>query len=82
MPLYRFNLGDHRIIADGGVRECLDDAHAKDNADEIAEQLVQNEPELTSGGHPVVVREHDTNRQIYRAEMNREPVESRRRSGT
>ncbi len=75
MPFYRFNLEDHRFIADRGVRECFDDEHAKENADEIAEHLVQAEPELTSGGHAVVVREHDTNRQIYRAEMNRKSIE-------
>jgi hypothetical protein len=56
MPLYRFNLEDHRFIADRGVRECLDDEHAKEIANEIAEHLVQSEPELLAGGHAVVVR--------------------------
>jgi hypothetical protein len=37
MPLYRFNLEDHRFIADRGVRECLDDEHAKEIANEIAD---------------------------------------------
>jgi hypothetical protein len=56
MPLYRFNLEDHRFIADCGVRECLEDEHAKEIANEIAEHLVQSEPELLAGGHAVVVR--------------------------
>jgi len=30
MLLYRFNLEDHRFIADRGVHECIDEEHAKE----------------------------------------------------
>lgn len=78
MPLYRFNLEDHQFVADRGLHECIDEEHAKEVADEIAERLVQAEPELIFGGHAIVVRDAE-NRKIYRAEMDVGSI-SRRRS--
>ena len=45
MLLYRFNLEDHRFIADRGVHECLDEEHAKEIAEGIAG--VWSRPSLT-----------------------------------
>jgi hypothetical protein len=77
MPLYRFNLEDHRFIAGRGLHDCIDEEHAKEIADEIAERLVQAEPDLMAGGHAIVVRDA-RNRQIYRAEMDADSVLRRR----
>jgi ATP:corrinoid adenosyltransferase len=77
MPLYRFNLEDHRFIADRGTHDCIDQAHAEEIADEIAERLVQSQPELIEDDHAIVVRD-ETNREIYRAGLDRESVLKRR----
>jgi hypothetical protein len=77
MLLYRFNLEDHRFIADRGVHECIDEEHAKEIADGIAERLVQAEPDLIFGGHAIVVRDAE-NRLIYRAEMDVNSIARRR----
>lgn len=77
MPLYRFNLEDHRFIADRGLHDCVDEQQAKELADEIAERLVQAEPDLTAGNHAIVVRD-TLNRQVYRAEMDGQSVLQRR----
>jgi hypothetical protein len=76
MARYRFNLEDHRFIADRGIHDCFDEEHAREIADELADRLVQTEPDLVFGGHAIVVRdEHD--RQIYRAEMDHASVVKR-----
>ena len=77
MPLYRFNLEDHQFIADRGLYDCIDEEHAKEIADEIAERLVQAEPDLLFGGHAIVVRDAK-NRQVYRAEMDSDSILRRR----
>ncbi|WP_423959260.1 DUF6894 family protein [Bradyrhizobium sp.] len=79
MPLYRFNLEDHHFIADRGVHDCVDEEHAGEIADEIADRLVQIEPELVWGGHAIVVR-NEHNVQVYRANMDRTSIHSRRRN--
>ena len=78
MPLYRFNLEDHRFIADRGSHDCADEADAIVMANEIADRLVQHEPELLEGSHAICVRDED-NRQIYRAEMDRTSILDRRK---
>ena len=78
MPRYRFNLEDDRFIADRGVHDCIDEDHAREIADEIAERLVQVEPQLVFGGHAIVVRD-ENNRQVYRAELDFDAVLRRRR---
>jgi hypothetical protein len=55
MPRYRFNLEDHVFIADRGTHECADVMHAQELADEIADRLGQEKPELVSRNHGVVV---------------------------
>jgi ABC-type Zn2+ transport system substrate-binding protein/surface adhesin len=77
MPLYRFNLEDHHFIADRGMHDCLDEEHAREIADEIADRLVQAEPNLRFGGHAIVVR-NEHNQQIYRAEMDGGSIVGRR----
>ena len=77
MPLYRFNLEDHRFIADRGTHECEDADHAREIADEIAERVVQHEPELASGGHAIVVRD-EANNQVYRAGLDADALAQRR----
>ena len=78
MPLYRFNLEDHRFIADRGSHDCIDQLHAVEIADEIAERLLQAEPELVDGKHAIVVRDA-SNQEVYRAGLDRESVLLRRR---
>jgi hypothetical protein len=78
VPSYRFNLEDHRFIADRGMHDCIDEDQAKDMADDIADRLVQEEPSLLTGGHAIVVRDQ-ANRQVYRAEMDRGSIMRRRR---
>jgi hypothetical protein len=78
MPFCRFNLEDHRIISDPGMHECIDERHAQEVADDIAEHLAQAEPELLLGGHAIVVRDF-RNKPVYRAEMDAMSI-SRRRS--
>ena len=77
MPLYRFNLEDHHFIADRGSHECANATDAEMMANEIADRLVQHQPEFLEGGHAIVVRD-ESNRQIYRAEMDRTSVVRRR----
>jgi hypothetical protein len=77
MPKYRFNLEDHVFIADRGAHECADILHAREVADEIAERLVQTQPELVSDRHGIVVRD-ENNREVYRAELDRESIRRRR----
>src|SRR5215213_2587665 len=79
MAPYRFNLEDHHFIADRGVHDCIDEEEAREVADEIAERLVQLQPELLTGGHAIVVR-NERNAQIYRAEMDRDSITRRRRN--
>jgi hypothetical protein len=69
MPKFRFNLEDHHFIASRGVHDCVDENEAKMMAREIADRLVQRQPELLQGGHAIVVRD-EANRQVYRAEIN------------
>jgi hypothetical protein len=80
MAPYRFNLEDHHFIADRGIHDCVDEEQAREVADEIAEHLVQLQPELLSGGHAIVVR-NEHNVQIYRAEMDRDCIAKRRWRG-
>jgi hypothetical protein len=77
MPLYRFNLEDHRFIADRGLHECADETDAQMMANEMADRLVQHQPELLEGGYAVVVRD-ENNRQVYRAGMDRASIHHRR----
>jgi hypothetical protein len=77
MPLYRFNLEDHRFIADRGLRECADETDAQTMANEMADRLVQHQPELLDGGYAIVVRD-ENNRQIYRAGLDRASIHQRR----
>lgn len=68
MPKFRFNLEDHHFIASHGVHDC-DENDAQMMAHEIADRLIERQPELLQGGHAIVVRD-ERNRQVYRAEMN------------
>ena len=77
MPRYRFNLEDHRFVADRVLHECADELDAQALADEIADLLAQAEPHLLEGGHAIVVRD-EHNRQIYRAEIDRISIARRR----
>ncbi len=77
MPKYRFNLEDHIVIADRGSHECADIIHAKDVADEIAERLVQNQPDLVSPNQGIVVRD-ENNEEVYRADLDRDSIRRRR----
>jgi hypothetical protein len=77
MPRYRFNLEDHRVIADRGSHDCHDEAQAREIADEIAEHLAQAQPELVDGRHRIVVRD-SANRQVYAAVLNAADLEQRR----
>ena len=77
MVNYRFNLEDHEVIADRGLHDCADEHDAQMVANEIADRLVQHQPELLEGGYAIVVRD-DQNRLIYRAEMNKSSILQRR----
>ncbi len=77
MQTYRFNLEDHHFIADRGVYECADEDDAKLMTHEIADTLIQRQPELLHGGHAIVVRDVH-NRQVYRADMDRRSISERR----
>ncbi len=77
MPKYRFNLEDHVFIADRGAHECADIIHAKEVADEIADRLAQTQPELVSANNGIVVRDED-NREVYRANQDRDSIRCRR----
>jgi hypothetical protein len=77
MPSYRFNLEDHQVIADRGLHECADENDAQMMANEIADRLVQHQPELLEGGYAIVVRDQN-NRQVYRAAMDRSSILQRR----
>lgn len=77
MPLYRFNLEDHFFIADRGTHDCADEIDAQMIANEIADRLVQHQPELLEGGFAIIVRD-ENNRQVYRAEMDRSSILQRR----
>jgi hypothetical protein len=80
MPSYRFNLEDHQVIADRGLHECADENDAQMMANEIADRLVQHQPEFLDGGYAIVVRDQE-NRQVYRAEMDRSSILQRRTDG-
>jgi hypothetical protein len=77
MPKFRFNLEDHHFIADRGMHECADEYDALIMANEIAERLVQQQPELLEGTHAIVVRD-EKNRQVYRAAMDKSSIIQRR----
>lgn len=77
MPLYRFNLEDHHFIAGRESHECADETDAQMMAHEIADRLIQHQPELLEGGHAIVVRD-ENNRHVYRAEMDRSSILQRR----
>jgi hypothetical protein len=77
MPKFRFNLEDHVFIADRGTHDCADEADAQMMANEIADRLVQTHPEFLEGGHAVVVRD-ESNRQVYRADMDKTSILQRR----
>ena len=79
MPRFRFNLEDHRVIADRGLHDCEDIAQAQELADEIAERLVQENPDLVSPDFSVVVRGED-NAEVYRAPLDRDSIRKRRRT--
>jgi hypothetical protein len=77
MPSFRFNLEDHKVIADRGLHDCADESDAQMMANEIADRLVQHQPEFLDGGYAIVVRD-ESNRQVYRAEMDRTSILQRR----
>ena len=78
MPRYRFNLEDHVFIADRGTHECADVMQAQELADEIADRLAQEQPELISQNHGIVVRD-ENNAEVYRAVMDKDSIRQRRR---
>ena len=77
MPSFRFNLEDHEFVADRGLHECADEQDAQMMANEIADRLVQRQPEFLNGGYAIIVRD-EKNRQVYRAEMDRGSIHRRR----
>ena len=77
MPKFRFNLEDHLFIADRGLHDCADENDAQMMANEIADRLVQTQPEFLEGGYAIVVRD-DRNRPVYRAEMDKASIIRRR----
>jgi hypothetical protein len=77
MPSFRFNLEDHHFIADRGLHDCADESDAQMMANEIADRLVQQQPEFLEGGYAIVVRD-ENNKQIYRAGMDKSSILQRR----
>jgi hypothetical protein len=76
MPKFRFNLEDHHFIASRGVHDCVDENQAEIMAREIADRLIERQPELLQGGHAIVVRD-EADRQVYRAEMDQRSTPQR-----
>jgi hypothetical protein len=78
MPKYRFNLEDGHFIADRGSHDCIDIVQAQEVANDIADRLVQQRPELVQGQHAIVARDEFGN-EVYRAELDMDSIRQRRR---
>jgi hypothetical protein len=66
MPHYNFDLVDHITVQDEGGQDLADDIAASDIADELADRIYQEHPDLSDKGYFILVSDEE-GREICRA---------------